>query len=63
MAVLVLGTGPAAADQWRVEPGVRPSITYTDNVALAAPGQEQGSLILGVTPRINFSGKGSRYSV
>ena len=62
-AVLALTAAPAGADEWRVEPGVRPTITYTDNVALAAPGQEQSSLILGVTPRIDFTGRGSRYTV
>jgi uncharacterized protein (PEP-CTERM system associated) len=60
---MVLVTAPVAADEWRVEPGVRPTISYTDNVALAPSGQAQGSLILGVAPRVNFTGKGSRYTV
>jgi uncharacterized protein (PEP-CTERM system associated) len=60
---LLLLAAPAAADQWRVEPGVRPTITYTDNVGLQSSGQEQSSLIVGVTPRIDFRGEGSRYTV
>jgi len=62
-ATLALTAAPAPADQWRVEPGVRGTITYTDNVALAAPGQEQGSLIVGVAPRVAVTGEGKRYSV
>jgi uncharacterized protein (PEP-CTERM system associated) len=63
VAAFALGIAPAAADQWKVEPGVRGTITYTDNVALAAPGREQSSGIIGIAPRIAISGKGSRYSV
>jgi len=62
-AALALGAAPAAADQWTVEPGVRGTITYTDNVSLAAPGREQGSGIITIAPRIRFSGRGGRYSV
>jgi uncharacterized protein (PEP-CTERM system associated) len=63
VTTLVLATAPAAADQWKVEPGVSATITYTDNVALAVPSQAQGSFIAGITPRISVNGKGSRYSV
>jgi len=61
-AALTLVAMPVAADQWRVEPGVQGTITYTDNVSLAAPGQEQSSGILGVAPSIAASGKGRRYT-
>jgi uncharacterized protein (PEP-CTERM system associated) len=61
--VLLLVGAPATADEWRVEPGGSPTISYSDNVALAAPGKEQSSLILGIAPRISFTGKGSRYTV
>lgn len=62
-AALALVPGLAAADQWRLEPGVRGTITYTDNVGLSAPGTENSSAIISVAPRIGFTGRGSRYSV
>jgi len=60
---LTLVAAPATADQWKIEPGVRGTITYTDNVSLSAPGREQSSGIIGIAPRIGISGRGTRYSV
>jgi uncharacterized protein (PEP-CTERM system associated) len=60
---IALCAAPAAADQWRVTPGVRAAITYTDNLEAATPGAERGSGVATVTPRVNVDGRGRRYTV
>ncbi|MCC6610753.1 MAG: TIGR03016 family PEP-CTERM system-associated outer membrane protein [Burkholderiales bacterium] len=62
-AALAIGAAPALADQWKVEPGVRGTITYSDNLSLAPPGKEESGMALGLTPRIGITGRGPRYSV
>ncbi|HUW38652.1 MAG TPA: TIGR03016 family PEP-CTERM system-associated outer membrane protein [Rhodocyclaceae bacterium] len=51
---------PARADSWTFTPHLEVQGSYSDNVALAAPGQERGDTILGVSPGIAIHGDGAR---
>jgi uncharacterized protein (PEP-CTERM system associated) len=49
--------------QWEVEPRLRVSETYTDNVDLDRSGEEDSALITEVAPGISFHREGARASV
>lgn len=62
MALCAGGTGsfPAKAESWTFTPQLQVRGSYSDNVALAAAGQERGDTILEVTPGIHIRGEGAR---
>ncbi|MES2353879.1 MAG: TIGR03016 family PEP-CTERM system-associated outer membrane protein [Pseudomonadota bacterium] len=60
--LLVLPNGGFAAE-WRVDPHLTVTETYTDNVALARSGQEKSDFITEITPGISAIGKEGRSHV
>lgn len=62
---MALGAGsfaslPAQAESWTFTPRLQVGGTYSDNVALAASGQERGDTILELSPGIQIRGDGAR---
>lgn len=51
---------PARAESWTFTPHLEAQGSYSDNVTLAAPGQERGDTILEVSPGIAIHGDGAR---
>ncbi len=64
MALTLCGGGfaslPARAESWTITPSVKIGGTYSDNVALAAPGQEHGDTIVELSPGFQVRGDGAR---
>jgi len=58
LAMGVLATAGAA--EWTTRWGLGSGVGYTDNVELAPSGQEQSSLLLGVTPSLQMQGVSGR---
>ena len=55
--------GSAGAAEWRIQPSVNLSETYTDNVGLATAGNERGDFVTQVNPGVVILGQGSRLNV
>jgi len=58
-----IGVGQAFAADWKFTPRIGVSETYTDNVRLAARGQEQSDFITEVDPGFSLSARGARLQV
>lgn len=58
--VLALLACNAYSAEWKVTPRLAVKETYTDNVALATPGNEQSEFITQINPGISLSGTGGR---
>lgn len=56
----IFASFPARAESWTFTPHLGVQGSYSDNVALAAPGQERGDTILVVSPGISILGDGAR---
>jgi len=52
--------GPARAGDWDLQPRLRLVETYTDNVTLAPPGEEQSEYVTQVNPGVTLKGRGRR---
>jgi len=55
--------GPAVAGEWSINPSLEAAETYTDNVALAPPGEEEDEWITEVNPALTVIGEGNRADV
>ncbi len=51
---------PAAAAQWQLTPYLELSQIYTDNIALAPKGQEQGEWVTRIRPGVSFTYNGPK---
>ena len=65
LALLAGGLTPLALDasDWIVTPGLVTGATYSDNIRLAPTGQEQGSFVAEVTPRLSIRRSGPRLNL
>lgn len=52
-----------SAAVWTVEPSIELSTSYTDNVTLAAKGQERDEYVLGVSPGVSVRADGRKLSM
>ena len=58
--LMVMQVGVANAGHWSVDPSLRISETYTDNVALAPQGQEESDFITLISPGVSIQGQRGR---
>ena len=61
VACVAFGLSPsAAAAEWKVQPGLDASETFTDNLTLAPSGAERSDFVTEISPHITLSGTGAR---
>jgi hypothetical protein len=58
----LLASSVVLAGQWRIVPNLYLAETYTDNVELSPPGNEESDFITQVTPGVVLFGRGARFS-
>ncbi len=51
------------ASNWTISPGIRVQEVWSDNVSLAAAGQQRNEFVTQITPNINIVGSGARLRV
>lgn len=56
-------SGPLRASDWVVTPGVGLGGTYSDNIQLAPPGEEQGSFVAEVIPQLSVRRVGRKLNL
>jgi uncharacterized protein (PEP-CTERM system associated) len=57
----LLASSAVLAGEWRIVPSLYLAETYTDNVGLSPPGDEESDFITQVTPELVLLGRGARF--